>query len=252
MANYETKEQQRGWQGGGTGFQTTHWTEIRRAADPARPESVAALAAVCSAYWYPAYAYVRGCGYSPEDAQDLTQGFFLGWIEREFLSAADATRGRFRWFLLAALQNFLRNEIVRSRALKRGGGVALLSWDSMEAEQRYAAEPVEASTPDLIFDRSWARVILSRALERLGREFTSSSRAVVFEHLKSCLEGSVAPQAYEEIGARLGLSPVAVKVAVHRLRERFRQLIRLEIEQTVAEPSDVEDEFRHLVHLIAG
>lgn len=230
-------------------FQTTHWSQIRAAADASRPGAEEALSSVCAAYWYPVYAYARGCGLSPEDAQDLTQAFFARVIEKSFLAAADATRGRFRWFLLTSLQNFLRNELDRAQALKRGGALPNLSWDALEAEQRFAAEPVESMTPDLLFDRSWALVVMSQSLERLAGEFAANGRAAVFQQLKRYLEGTNAQNGYEEAAECLGISPAAIRVAVHRLRERFRQLVRDEIARTVSDSTEIDDELRHLAHL---
>lgn len=252
MEPVERDDVRREGDGLSAGFQTTHWSEIRAAAEAGGLEGEKALAAVCGAYWYPAYAYVRGCGFSPADAQDITQAFFLRLMQRDFFGSADPARGRFRWFLLTALQNYLRNEIQRAQAQKRGGGCRVVSWDALEAEQRYAAEPADTATPDLSFDRNWARVAMARALDRLAQEFTSSGRAAVFEELKTCLEGTAVHGGYQDVAIRLGLSAVAVKVTVHRLRERFRQLVRIEVARTVADPADVDDELRHLAQLIAS
>jgi len=232
-------------------FQTTCWSDIVAAADVSRPGSGEALASVCSAYWYPVYAYARGCGLKSEDAQDLTQAFFAQVIEKEFLATADSARGRFRWYLLASVQNFLRSELVRAKAQKRGGNLDLLSWDALEAEQRFAAEPVEAVTPDLLFDRNWALAVMSQALKRLENEFRQSGRLVVFEQLKCYLEGAVSKNGYDQPASFLGLSVSAVKVTVHRMRDRFRQMVREEITRTVVNVADVEDELRHLAQLVA-
>jgi RNA polymerase sigma-70 factor (ECF subfamily) len=232
-------------------FDTTHWSDVLAAGDSSSPRGQAALAALCNAYWYPLYAYVRGCGLRPEDAKDITQAFFARLMEREFIGAADRERGRFRWFLLKSLQNFLRNEMNRANALKRGGGTPHLSWDALEAEQRYAAEPRDYTTPDLLFDRRWARAAMGRALKRLSDEFTASGRASLFEMLKQYLAGNASGRSYGQVASQLGLSTVAVKVTVHRLRQRYSELLRFEIAQTVADPADINDELRHLAQLLA-
>lgn len=221
------------------------------AGDPTSPRGEQALAALCEAYWYPLYAYLRGCNFSPADAQDLTQAFFERLMTHDFLSRADRERGRFHWFLLRSLQNFLRNELDRTRARKRGGSVPHVSWDALAAEQRFLAEPVDHVTPDLLFDRCWARAAITRAFDRLSEEFAAADRAPLFDHLKSFLGGREARVPYKEIASRLGISTVAVKVAVHRLRQRYKDLVRNEIAQTLADPSEVDDELRHLARLLA-
>lgn len=238
---------------GSATFKTTHWSGLRsaRQGEAGGVSAEEALANLCRDYWYPLYAYVRGCHFSPEDAQDITQAFFERLIERDLLAAADPARGRFRWFLLTALQNFLRNEIERAKAQKRGGQCDLVSWDALEAEQRYAAEPTDGGTPDRAFDRSWGRVVLARAMGRLGEEQSSAGRGPVFDELKQCLGAVPGEGLYRGAAERLGLSAAAVKVTVHRLRERYRELVRDEIARTVADPVDVDDELRHLAELLA-
>lgn len=238
---------------GSSTFKTTHWSNIRsaRAGESGGASTAEALAGLCRDYWYPLYAYVRGCRFSPEDAQDITQAFFERLIEKDLLAAADPARGRFRWFLLTALQNFLRNEIERAKAQKRGGRCDLVSWDALEAEQQYAAEPADGGTPDRAFDRSWGRVVLARAMGRLKEEQHTAGRGPVFEELKQCLGNVPGEGLYRSAAQRLGLTPVAIKVTVHRMRDRYRELVRDEIARTVADPVDIDDELRHLAELLA-
>ena len=210
-----------------------------------------AMAELCRRYWYPLYAYVRGCGYSQEDSEDITQAFFVHILEGDLVSRADDSRGRFRWFLLGSLRNFLRNRILWETAIKRGGGTQRVTWESAEAEQRYMADQADLRAPDELFDLGWARSTLGAAFRRLADEFGASGRAALFEHLKQGLvEGQVAAS-YEEIARQLGVTVSAVKVSMHRLRHRFRDLVRAEVACSVADPAEVDDEFRHLVELLA-
>lgn len=232
-------------------FCTTDWNEVVAARDGDTARGQAALAALCEGYWYPLYAYVRGCGFPAADAEDITQAFFARALESELVAGADPGRGRFRWYLLTALQNFLRNQIARSQALKRGGACSVVSWDALEAEERFLAEPSEGGAPDEMFDRRWARTTMSRAFQRLTEEFAKSGRGGLFEHLKGCLAGGGAVESYQELASRLGISVSAVKVTVHRLRRRYRDLLRAEVARTVMSPEEVDIEYRHLMELIA-
>jgi len=205
----------------------------------------AALAKLCKAYWYPLYAFVRRQGHGAHDAQDLTQEFFSRLLERGWLDDVAQEHGRFRSFLLASMKHFLANEWDRARALKRGGGVALLRLDDASAEERYSLEPADpAATAEQLFDRRWALTLLDSVLARLREEMARGGRLAVFEALKFSLSGD--QQAYADAARELGLSEGAVKVAVHRLRKRYRALIREEIAQTVAGPEEVETELREL------
>ncbi|MCI0538466.1 MAG: sigma-70 family RNA polymerase sigma factor [Verrucomicrobiales bacterium] len=233
-------------------FPTTHWSVVLAAGDPHAPNREQALAALCRTYWYPLYGYVRGCGLSPEDAQDITQSFFGRLMEADLLARADRGRGRFRWFLLKSLQNFLRNEITRAEAQKRGGGRSLVSWDALEAEQRYTSELVDHGTADVIFDRRWARAVMEQALDKLTLEFSRSGRRELFERLRVYLASEVRAGEYANIASDLGLSTAAVKVTVHRVRQRYREIIRSEIAHTVSDPADVDDELRHLAQLLSA
>jgi RNA polymerase sigma factor (sigma-70 family) len=209
------------------------------------------MAFLCETYWYPLYAFVRRAGRGPEDAQDLTQEFFRRLLGMEYLKAVDPARGRFRSFLLSALKHFLANEWDRESAQKRGGGKPLISLDDAEAEARYSLEPVECSSPDKLFERRWATTLLDRVLARLRQEYQDTGKGALYGALKECLTfESVAPP-YVDIAARLEMTEGAVKVAVHRLRARYRELLREEIAQTVSTAAEVEEEIRYLCTVLA-
>ncbi|MEQ1858673.1 MAG: RNA polymerase sigma factor [Chthoniobacteraceae bacterium] len=230
-------------------FHTTHWSLVLAARGDAS-SARSPLAALCRSYWYPLYAFVRRQGISPHDAQDLTQEFFARLLEKDWLNAVERERGRFRSWLLAAMKHFLINEWDKSRAKKRGGGIAFVSIDDMTAESRYEHEPADLATADLLYDRRWALTLLDRVLARLREEFVGAGKAAHFDALKGTLTGDRTP--YADIATALGTSEGAVKVAVHRLRERYRDLIRTEIAETVATPSEVEEELRHLLAVLSG
>jgi RNA polymerase sigma factor (sigma-70 family) len=229
-----------------THFPTTHWSRVIAAGDPAAPLARQSLAALCDAYWYPLYAYIRRRGHTPEQAQDLTQEFFAVILEKGLLAKADPGRGRFRAFLRTVCANYLANQHDRETARKRGGGRALLSIDAADAAGRYALEPAHELTPERIFDRTWALTVLSRVFEQLQREYDDSGRGAAFSELRALItHGSQAPS-YETIAARLGTTVGAVRVAVHRLRRRYGILLRCEIAATVDDPVEVDDEIRAL------
>ena len=225
-------------------FPTTRWTLVVAAADPALQESRTALVSLCEAYWYPLYAYVRRLGYSVDEAQDLTQEFFVRVLEGRYLDRADREKGRFRSFLLTSLKFFLADEMDRSRAQKRGGA-APLPFEVATGEELYGREPADEETPESIFERRWAHSVLDSVLARLRDEFVEHGRLDHFNKLKVFLLGQTeAP--YAALARELETSEGALKVAVHRLRKRYRDLIRLEIAETVADPSEVESELRFL------
>jgi RNA polymerase sigma-70 factor (ECF subfamily) len=205
-----------------------------------------ALTTLCEIYWYPLYGFLRGRGHSAEDAEDLTQAFFARVVERRAIQHADRDRGRFRSFLLASLTHFTANEHHRDIAKKRGGGVAILSLEFQGAEGRFQLEPSTDETPERVFDRRWALTLLDRVMGRLKAEMVRAGKRVQFERLQACLTGDRLEQGYAQIAADLGTSEGAVKVTVHRLRRRYRDLVRDEIAQTVASPQEIEDELRHL------
>jgi RNA polymerase sigma factor (sigma-70 family) len=231
-------------------FATTHWSVVLAAGHDSTPGAQEALEKLCSAYWYPLYAYVRRHGHSPEDAQDLTQAFFAKLLEKKSLRHAQQERGRFRTFLLTALKNFLSHEWERAKAAKRGGGSIHLSWDQTSAEERYGLEPVSDLTPEKIFEQGWALTLFQQALARLRDESTAAGKGDRFEQLKGFLTDEPAEGAYKAIAERLGMSSDSVAVSVHRLRQRYGELVREAIAQTVANPAEAQDELRYLISLI--
>ena len=227
-------------------FDTTHWSVVLQAGENDSPQATEALAGLCRAYWYPLYAYVRRQGHTVEDAQDLTQEFFARLLERKSVRLADRARGRFRTFLLTSLKHFLINEWNKANREKRGGGSRLISLDAEETETRFRAEPADGRSPDKAFERRWAMVLLDRVLDQLQAEFTAAERGRVFEELNSFLTGGENESSYAEIGRRLGMTEGNLKVTVHRLRRRYRELLRTEIARTVDGPEAVEEEIRQL------
>ena len=213
--------------------------------------ALAALEKLCQSYWYPLYAYVRRRGHSPEDAEDLTQEFFARLLQHNWVAMADQSKGRFRSFLLMVLNRFLANEWDKVRAEKRGGGVGAVPLQLDTAETRYAREPATTTTPEDVFERQWAVTLLDQVLTSLGDEYREAGKAALFDALKPCLIGRSELQPYQELAASLGMSEAAVKVAVHRLRERYRQRLKDEVAHTVASPSEVDSELRHLFRVLA-
>lgn len=210
-----------------------------------------ALTTLCETYWYPLYAFLRGRGHGPADAEDLTQAFFAMLFEKQVLRHADPARGRFRSFLLTALQNFAANVHARDTAAKRGGGARFLPLDFQDAEGRFVLDPASAESPERSFDRRWALTLLDRAMTRLQDESLQRNKQQHFAALKPHLAGDEPQLSYAETAAVLGMSEGAVKVAVHRLRRRFRDIVREEIAQTVPSPDEIEDELRYLWAAVA-
>lgn len=233
-------------------FCTTRWTVVMAAGRQPSPQADAALDALCRTYWYPLYAYVRRRGCSREDAEDLTQGFFAKLLARNDLAGLSNEKGKFRAFLLAAIKHFLANEWDRARARKRGGGVATLSLDWQDAETRYCVEPVDDLTPDKLFDRAWGVTLLERVILRLRDEQAAAGHARLFASLRPFLAFGTGAIPYAEAAAQLGLTEGAVRVATHRLRRRYRELLRHEISQTLADPSGLDDELRALFAAFGG
>jgi RNA polymerase sigma-70 factor (ECF subfamily) len=224
---------------------TTRWSLVAAAKDPAAPHAREALAELCRLYWFPVYAYVRRRGHDHHAAQDLTQAFFARLLERNDLAAADRSRGRFRSYLLTSCQHFLSNERDRQMAKKRGGGRTRLPLDFADADGRYSREPADEQTPERAFDRQWALGLLDRAIGELRAEYADSGRAKLFDALKGCLAGG-AGVPYADLAGQLGMTEGAMKVAVHRLRQRYRDRLRSVIADTVATPEEVDDEIRDL------
>lgn len=231
-------------------FVTTHWSVVVAGGDPNSPRSASALEELCQAYWYPLYAYIRRRGHAVEEAQDLTQAFFARLIEKDWLAEADANKGRFRTFLLTALNHFLAKEWRRSQAAKRGGGRALISLDD-SAEIRYSQEAVCDQTPEKIYERRWALSLFHRALDRLSEHYRSADKGRHLELLKPFLSAEARDGDYARVGGELGMSTGAVTAAVHRLRQQYRDLVRDEIAQTVDSPAEIEEELQWLLAAVS-
>ena len=233
-------------------FATTHWTVVVNARAADTRVARAALEQLCQTYWYPLYAFVRRQGCSPHDAQDFTQEFFARLLEKNSLDEVDRAKGRFRSFLLTAMKHFLANEWDRARAQKRGGGHAHVPIDAQFAETRYGLEPGHDQTPEKLFERRWVLTLLDNVLTRLRDEQVAAGKAEQFDELKVALTADRDSLPYAELGERLSMREGAVKVAVHRLRQRYREVLRSEIGHTVANAADVEEEIRHLFAVLAG
>ena len=233
-------------------FVTTHWSLVLAATGLPSRESAAALEAICRAYWYPLYAYVRRCGESSHNAQDLTQEFFCRLLEKHWLNSADREKGKLRMFLITALKNFMRNEWRRASTRRRGGRLAQVPFDTQFAESRYAADHSSKLAADETFDREWAMTLLELTVNRLREEFTAASKPDDFEVLKGCLMAARGAIDYPAVALRLGLNEGAARVAVHRLRKRFREVYREEISRTLADGADLDGELRHLAAALAG
>jgi RNA polymerase sigma factor (sigma-70 family) len=229
-------------------FLTTHWSVVLNARAADSKQAKAALETLCRTYWYPLYAFVRRLGHSPHDAEDLIQGFFAQCVEKNYLHTADERKGRFRSFLLVALKGFLANEWDRARTRKRGGDRQFISLD---AEQRYATEPSESLSPDKLFERRWALTLLENVLAKLKAEQLAAGRGAVFDALQPVLTSSGRGTPYADLAERLGLTENAVKVAVHRLRQRYRELLEQEIANTVASPDEIAEERRYLLRVLS-
>jgi RNA polymerase sigma-70 factor (ECF subfamily) len=232
------------------GFATTRWSLVRASGgeDSGAHE---ALQVLCRTYWYPLYAYVRRRGFQPAAAQDHTQAFFTHLLEGERIQSADPDRGRFRSFLLKSLQNFLSSERRRERAEKRGGGRPLLPLDFEQGEERYLKEPADTDTPERLFERRWALTLLETTLARLHDEYGESGKGALFAALQPHLHGDSDRMPLAELAVSLGTSPEAIKVAAHRLRRRYRDLLRQEISETVDSPEEVDDELRRLMNALS-
>jgi RNA polymerase sigma-70 factor (ECF subfamily) len=224
---------------------------VVRAGRRGSDESERALTTLCETYWFPVYAFVRRHGHSSHDAQDLTQEFFVRLIEKNDLAAADRRRGRFRSFLLAAVQHFLSNRRDLARAKKRGGDRRFLSLDLDAGERRLAREPAHETTPEKLFERRWALTLLENVLGRLRDEFTAAGKQTLFARLKGTLAGEKAASNYADLAAEFDMTEGAIKVAVYRLRRRYRELLRDEIAQTVADPAEIDAEIRELFAALA-
>ncbi|MHC1766223.1 MAG: RNA polymerase sigma factor [Verrucomicrobiia bacterium] len=244
------KETERAETHGGV-FATTHWSVVLAAGERDSPPAAEALEKLCRAYWYPLYACIRRRGYSSQDAQDLTQGFFALLLAGNYLARADRERGRFRTFLLTAFNNFLHNEHDRVIALKRGGGREIVSWEQNVAEGRYAKEPAAGLSPEQLFEKRWAATLLERVLARLRGEFDQTKPRELFDQLKAHLWGEDEAIPYAQLAGHFAMTVSALKVTVHRLRRRYRDLLREEIAQTVADPAEIDDEIQYLIRVMS-
>jgi RNA polymerase sigma factor (sigma-70 family) len=233
---------------GAASFHTTCWTIVMRAAQSQAQGGQSALAELCRLYWYPLYLFARRRGHSPDDAKDLTQGFFLHVLEHRAFSGVDRLKGKFRSFLLASFQNHLSDVGDRVRRFRRGGDKEFVRLDGEDAEERYRLEPFEVLTAEKIFDARWAMTVLGEALKKLCQEYAVGGKASTFEALKVFLDpnNSITPPSYDEAASRLQVTTGAVKTHIHRLRKRYTALLREEVGRTVSDPAEVDEEIHAL------
>jgi RNA polymerase sigma-70 factor (ECF subfamily) len=233
-------------------FVTTHWSVVLAAGQQHSPQAAAALETLCRSYWYPLYAYVRRRGFEAEDARDLTQEFFAQLLRKNYPARANPAKGRFRTFLLHALNQFLVDQRERASTLKRGGGQIFLSLDEEQPEERYRLEIPDEVTPEKLFERRWAQSVLDQALDRLRGEYVDSGKEKDYEVLRSFEPGEQGTLPYAEAAVRLRVSESAVKSMIHRLRLRHRELVREVIAHTVPTVAEIEEELQHLVAVLRG
>jgi len=232
-------------------FPTTHWSAVICAGQNTSPQATEALEVLCRTYWYPLYVHVRRRGYDAQEAQDLTQEFFLRLLTNAYLSHADRSKGKFRSYLLVALNHFLTDDWRRAQAAKRGGGQTLISLDADAAETRYALEPSSDLTPEKIYERCWALTLLDQAMVKLKEECSVAGKGPQFDQLGAFLTSEAAESERAAAGAQLGMTAGAVAVAIHRLRQRYRELVQEAVAHVVASPGEVEDEIRWLFSVAA-
>ena len=232
-------------------FATTHWSVVLAAAEQESPEAAAALEQLCLTYWRPLYVYVRRRGYGPEEAQDLTQEFFAEFLSKGRFDLADPTRGRFRTFLLKSLQHFLADEWKKAHRIKRGGGNLPIPLDAQAAEERYCLELAETMTPERAYERRWAMTLLEEVLAEMRRDYAQAGKSLQFAALQEFLWGIDESNSYARVAAELHISEGAARVAVHRLREQYRQRLRAQVAQIVSEPSEIDEELRYLIEAVS-
>jgi len=237
---------------GSGGFHTTQWSKVLAAGGSSSPDARQALSTICETYWLPLYVYVRRRGDNRDDAEDFVQGFFAHLLNNQDIRLADPKRGRFRSFLLTCLKHYIANQRDKQRAQKRGGGQAVFSLDFDRAETRYTLEPGHNQTPEKIFDRHWALTVLEQATDLLCQEMSDRGKADQFKILSPYLTESQARGGYTDAAEALDMSPGATRVAVHRMRQRYRELIRQLVAGTVAEQAEIDDEIRSLMTALAG
>ena len=233
-------------------FTTTRWTLVLEAADTKSPHAREALEDLCERYWHPLYVYVRRRGYGPEEAQDLTQGFFVQLLGKKYIKAADPQRGKFRSFLLTSLKNFLANQWDRASARKRGGGRAPISLDFEQGESLYQVAAADNTSPDRVYEQRWALTLIDQTLARLAAEMEEAGQSRRFNDLKPFLTGEASGTRYRPVAEGLGMTEGAVKVAVHRLRRRFGGLLREEVGQTVSDAVQVDEEIHYLLSVLGA
>ena len=236
--------------GGKSQFATTHWSVVRAAGHTPSPAAASALQELCQSYWYPLYTYVRRQGHDADESADLTQAFFADLLQREDLKKVAPELGKFRAFLLAALKHFLLNQWNRNKAQKRGGGRSPMSLDFQAADGRYQLEPSHAETPELIFQKQWAKTLLDRVQQVLRAEFAKRGKAHQYDKLQVFLAGKNSEETLASAAAQLSLTEVAVKVAVHRMRQRFAEILRAEIMQTISTPDEIDSEIHQLFEIL--
>lgn len=233
-------------------FPLTHWSVVLGAGHASSPGAEAALEQLCRTYWYPLYAYLRRSGHNEADAQDLIQSFFASLIEREWVSAADPAKGRFRSFLLICLKRFVSVQAQKAHAQKRGGRNVVISLDDQEAAERYKLESVEDLAPEVVFDRRWALTLLERSWDRLQAECEATGKEALFAHLKAAQSEESQAQSQQRLAATLGMTESALKSALFRLRTRYREILREEVAQTVSSPREVDEEIRYLLKVVSN
>ncbi len=233
-------------------FVTTHWSVVLKAGKSVSPEAELALNELCKSYWYPLYAYVRRKGHDADESKDLTQEFFAQLLAKRLLVGVDPSKGRFRSWLLGVMNHFLAHEWAKARAQKRGGGRPVLSLDETDPENRYRLEPVGEYDPEKIFDRRWALTLMDRAGARLRDEYAAAGKGETYAGLKEFVSTDGTDLSYDKAAQRLGLTASAVKSAIHRLRQRYQELVREEIAQTVSTAREVDDEIRYLLSVLRG
>jgi DNA-directed RNA polymerase specialized sigma24 family protein len=232
-------------------FQTTSWSLVLAAAGQPTTHAHKAAAQLCRRYWRPVYSFVRRTGHSPDQAQDLTQGFFTVLLEKNYIGDADRQRGRFRSFLLTSVKHFLSNERDRAHALKRGGGQTPVSIDLMEAEGWYKAAAVESATPESLFERRWALSLLEQVMAKLRAEFAGAGKAGHFDKMSALLNGERDGAGYKKLAVELEMTAGALRVAVHRMRRKYRDLLRAEIAETISTPEEIDEEIRFLMSALS-
>jgi RNA polymerase sigma factor (sigma-70 family) len=240
-----SESQGRSPEAAGAQFKSTRWSTVRKASNLDSPSAMEAFSQLCQDYWYPLYAFIRRRGYSPEDAEDLTQEFFSRLVDKQCVQHADSTRGRFRTFLLSSLENFLNNEWDKRKTIKRGGRCFFVSWEELGAEDRYGQEPFTDLSAEKLYERHWVMILLEKATAALRREHEAVGEQAAFEVLVKFLSGTPGPESYRDVAIRLNLTEDAVRMRVHRLKRRFGKLLRGMVADTV-EAEEIDEEMRHL------